>query len=62
MSFRVYDCLADIELSIKPTRKDADKICADKGGNDNGYYVFPVDQVKREVKINQAKSGELFDN
>lgn len=56
--YQVVDCLND-ESIVTQKKREADKICADKGGNDNGYYVFPVDQVKREDK---PKVGNLFDN
>ena len=56
--YQVVDCLND-ESIVTQEKRDADKICADKGGNDNGYYVFPVDQAKRE---DTPKVGNLFDN
>lgn len=56
--YQVVDCLND-ESIVTQEKRDADKICADKGGNDNGYYVFQVDQVKRE---DTPKVGNLFDN
>lgn len=56
--YQVVDCLND-ESIVTQEKRDADKICADKGGNRLGYYVFPVDQAKRE---GTPKVGNLFDN
>lgn len=44
--FRVYDCLSDIELAIKPTRKEAEEIRAIHGGADNCIHVFEVEEPK----------------
>lgn len=44
MSFRVYDCLSAIELAIKPTRREADEICAIRGGVDKCIHVFEVER------------------
>ena len=61
--FRVYDCLSDIELAIKPTRKEANDICAIHGGADNCIHVFEIaDPVEKVVEIKERKplAGMLF--
>jgi hypothetical protein len=62
MTFQVYDCLSDEQITVTQEKRDADKICVDRGGNAIGYYVFPVadtvDQVKRVEKV--RNNGELF--
>lgn len=63
MMFQVFDCLSDIELSIKHTRKEADEISAIHGGSDNCIHVFevekPVEKVA-EIKEKKPSKGELF--
>jgi hypothetical protein len=62
--YQVKDCLSDEQITVTQEKRNADRICTDKGGNDRGYYVFPiadtVDQVNREVKV--KNSMELFDS
>lgn len=63
MMYRVYDCLSDIELAIKPTRKEADDICAIHGGADNCIHVFEVEETVEkvaEIKEKKPSKGELF--
>lgn len=59
MSFRVYDCLSDIELAIKPTRKEAEEISAIHGGADNCIHVFEVEKVA-EIKEKKPSKVEFF--
>lgn len=48
MMFRVYDCLSDIELAIKPTCNEAEEIRAIHGGADNCIHVFEVEENTEE--------------
>ena len=63
MMFQVFDCLSDIELAIKPTRKEAEEICDIHGGADNCIHVFevsePVEKVA-EIKEKKPLEGMLF--
>lgn len=61
--FSIYDCLSDIELAIKPTRKEADEIKAIHGGADNCIHVFEVEETVEkvaEIKEQKPAKGELF--
>ena len=63
MTYQVYDCLSDTPISIHPTRKQADDICAIHGGADNCIHVFEIaEPVEKVVEIKEQKplAGMLF--
>lgn len=62
MTYSVYDCLADTELSRTSSRKEADEIKAIHGSADNCIHVFEVDDTIKESDKKEEKplSGMLF--
>lgn len=63
MTYSVYDCLADTEISRTTSRKEAEEISAIHGGADNCIHVFEVDEtVEMVVEIKEKKplEGMLF--
>jgi hypothetical protein len=62
--YEVHDCLADVQVTAVPEKRDADRLCADRGGNKIGYYVFPILEKPGLVEKPKAESvprnGALF--
>ena len=66
MKYQVYDCLADTEITVKDTLKEADELCAIHGGHDACIHVFDVTEPEiksvKPVEIKEQKplAGMLF--
>lgn len=63
MTYSIYDCLSDTEISRTTSRKEADEIKAIHGGADNCIHIFEVDETiekVEEIKERKPSKGELF--
>ena len=56
MTYQVFDCLSDTEISRHDSKAEADEICAIHGGADACIHVFEVEEKSEEKEY----SGDLF--
>ena len=55
MSFQVFDCLSDTEITRCATKQEADDLCAIHGGADACIHVFEVEEI-----ADKKPQSELF--
>ena len=60
IKYQVYDCLADCEIAVRDTRKEADDLCAIHGGHDACIHVFEIAEKVVEIKEKKPLEGMLF--